>query len=240
VASLPVDMLSLAAQNFYGPKGVAALYVRKGVRIQPQLEGGVQENNRRAGTENVPGIVGMGQAAELAAAEMTERSGKLMQLRDRLLQELPKRLERVYISGHPTERLPGHASFCLEFVEGEGMLLFLEDAGIATASVSACTSKTLRESYVLIAMGYDHALAQGSLILTLGPENTMLEVEHFLDALPPIVERLRRMSPLYARYQKNPAAYEAAKTSAAFCEPDEHDIASSESEVQSSNKGTRP
>ena len=203
VAALGVDSLSLAAQNFHGPKGVAALYVRKGVRLHAQLEGGVQENNRRAGTENVPGIVGMGCAAELAKTELPARAAKI---------------KLVYVTGHPTERLPGLASFCVEFIEGEGMLLSLDDIGVAAASVSACTSKSLKESHVLIAMGYDHALAQGSLILTLGQENTAEDVDYLLDHFPAIVDRLRGMSPLYARYRKDPAGYEASLKSYPFCD----------------------
>jgi cysteine desulfurase len=211
VNELNVDALTLAAPTFSGPKGAGALYVRKGTRIKPLIEGGVQENSRRAGSENTPAIVGMGLAAELAARELPARASKLQKMRDRLLAGLPKLIERVYVTGHPTQRLPNHASFCVEFIEGEGMLLWLDDEGIYAASGSACTSRTLKESYVLISMGLDHALAQGSLMLTLGVENSGADVECFLEKLPPIVEKLRRMSPLYAKYRKDPQGYEASR-----------------------------
>jgi cysteine desulfurase len=219
VDELKADALSLAAQTLSGPKGAAALYVRKGTKIRPLIEGGVQENSRRAGSENVPAIVGMGRAAELALQEMPARAQQLQALRDRLLAELPKRIERVYITGHPGRRLPNHASCCIEFIEGEGMLLWLDDDGIYAASGSACTSRNLKESYVLIAMGLDHALAQGSLMLTLGPENSADDVNCFLEKLPPIVQRLRQMSPLYAKYQKDPAGYSKWGHDAESCSP---------------------
>lgn len=211
VAAMNVDALTLAAPTFYGPKGAAALYVRKGIRLLAQMEGGNQENNRRSGSENVPALVGMGKAAELAVAELEPRRAAMILLRDRLITELPKRIERIYLTGHPVQRLPGQVSFCIEFVEGEGMLLFLDDEGIAVASGSACTSKTLKASHVLLAMGYDHALAQGSLMLTLGNDNTEADVNLLLDKLPAIVQRLRKMSPLYAKYLKDPAGYDASQ-----------------------------
>jgi cysteine desulfurase len=202
-----IDSLTLAAQTFGGPKGAAALFVRKGLRLPSQVEGGNQENGRRAGSENLPAIVGLGRAAELAKVEIASRAVALTTLRDRLIRELPPRVQRSYLTGHPTQRLPGHASFCIEFIEGEAMLLFLDDAGISVASGSACTSKSLKASHVLLAMGMPHSLAQGSLMLTLSPENTDDDVARLLEALPGIVERLRRMSPLYARFQKDPAGY---------------------------------
>jgi cysteine desulfurase len=209
VRALNVDCLTLAAQTFQGPKGAAALFVRKALRLPSQIEGGNQENNRRAGTENLPAIVGMGKAAELARVEMAARNAALAVLRDRLIKELPARVEHVILTGHPESRLPGHASFCIEFVEGEGMLLFLDDAGISVASGSACTSKALKASHVLLAMGLPHSLAQGSLMLTLGPENNDEDVGRLLAVLPGIVERLRAMSPLYAQFKKDPVAYQA-------------------------------
>jgi cysteine desulfurase len=209
VRAMNVDCLTLAAQAFQGPKGAAALFVRKGLRLPSQIEGGNQENNRRAGTENLPAIAGMGKAAELARAEMAARNAALVVMRDRLIKELPARVEHVILTGHPELRLSGHASFCIEFVEGEGMLLFLDDAGISVASGSACTSKALKASHVLLAMGLPHSLAQGSLMLTLGPENTDEDVGRLLAVLPGIVERLRAMSPLYAQFKKDPAAYQA-------------------------------
>jgi cysteine desulfurase len=202
VKALGVDALSLAGDQFYGPKGAAALYVRKGVRILPLIDGGIQEGGRRGGTENVPGIVGLGRAAALARTEMAARTAALVPLRDRLLEELPRRIPHVVVTGSRTDRLPHHASFCVEFVEGEGMLLFLDMKGIAVSSGSACTSKSLKASHVLLAMGYDHAIAQGSLVFSLIEGHGGEDVEAVLEAFPPIVERLRAMSPLYTEYLK--------------------------------------
>jgi cysteine desulfurase len=202
VKELGVDALSLAGNQFYGPKGVGALWVRRGVRIMPFLDGGVQEGGRRAGTENVPAIVGLGKAAELAKANMAARMKQLIPLRDRLLKELPAKIEHVMVTGHPQNRLPGHASFCVEFIEGESMLMFLNIEGIAVSSGSACTSRALKASHVLIAMGISHELAQGSLLCTFGLDNTNEDVDYMLKVLPPIVERLRQMSPLYSKFIK--------------------------------------
>jgi cysteine desulfurase len=202
VKALGVDALSLAGDQFYGPKGSAALYVRKGARILPLIDGGVQEGGRRGGTENVAGIVGLGRAAVLARAEMASRTAALVPLRDRLLDELPRRIGHVIVTGSRTDRLPHHASFCVEFVEGEGMLLFLDMKGIAASSGSACTSKALKVSHVLLAMGLDHATAQGSLIFSLIDGTTGGDIDTLLEAFPPIVERLRAMSPLYTQYLK--------------------------------------
>jgi cysteine desulfurase len=178
------------------------LWVRKGVRIIPFLDGGVQEGGRRAGTENVPAIVGLGTAAEIAKASMGERTTKLAALRDRLLKELPAKIERVIVTGHPRDRLPGHASFCVEFIEGEAMIMLLSSQGVAVTSGSACTSRALKASHVLIAMGLTHAVAQGSLLLSLGIDNGVQDVDYVIEVLPPIVDRLRQMSPLYAKYVK--------------------------------------
>ncbi len=199
---LGVDALSLAGNQFYGPKGSAALWVRKGVRIIPFLDGGVQEGGRRAGTENVPAIVGLGTAAEIAKAKMGERTTRLVALRDRLLKDVPSKIERVLVTGHPRNRLPGHASFCIEFIEGEAMIMLLSSQGVAVTSGSACTSRALKASHVLIAMGLTHAIAQGSLLLSLGIDNSGQDVDYVLEVLPPIVDRLRQMSPLYAKYVK--------------------------------------
>jgi cysteine desulfurase len=203
VKELGVDALSLAGNEFYGPQGSGALWLKKGVRIIPFLDGGVQEGGRRAGTENVPAIAGLGKAAELAKAEMAKRARRLSPPRDKLLAELPRRIEHVIVTGHPTQRLPGHASFCVEFIEGEAMLMLLNSQGIAVSSGSACTSKALKASHVLIAMGLPHEIAQGSLLFSFGLSNTEEDVDYVLETMPPIVERLRQMSPLYAKFLKD-------------------------------------
>jgi cysteine desulfurase len=205
VKELGVDALSLAGNQFYGPKGVGALWLRKGVRIIPFLDGGVQEEGRRAGTENVPAIAGMGKAAEMAKAEMGARAKRFKSLRDRLIAELPKHVEHVRVTGHPTQRLPNNASFCVEFIEGEAMLMLLNSQGIAVSSGSACTSRALKASHVLIAMGIPHEIAQGSLLFSFGLENKEEDVDYVLEAMPSIVERLRQMSPLYAKFMKDKA-----------------------------------
>jgi cysteine desulfurase len=202
VKALGVDALSLAADQFYGPKGAAALYLRKGVRILPLIDGGIQEGGRRGGTENVAGIVGMGRAARLARLEMDARAASARSLRDRLLDELPARVGHVVVTGSRADRLPHHASFCVEFVEGEAMLLSLDMKGVAASSGSACTSKALKASHVLLAMGLDHATAQGSLVFGLIGTTTGQDVDYLLEVFPPIVERLRGMSPLYTQYLK--------------------------------------
>ena len=197
VQELGVDALSLAGNQFYGPKGSAALYVKKGKRILPFVDGGIQESGRRAGTEDVAGIVGLGRAAELAREHMQTRVEKAVPLRDSLLLGLPERVKNVIVTGHPEKRLPFHASFCIEFVEGEAMLLNLDMDGISASSGSACTSRALKASHVLLAMGMDHALAQGSLVFSLLEENTKEDIEYLLDVFPPIIDRLRQMSPIY-------------------------------------------
>jgi len=200
VKALGVDALSLAADQFYGPKGAAALFVRKGVRVLPLIDGGVQEGGRRGGTENVPAIVGMGKAAEIAAAELGQRAEAAKTLRDLLIRELLSRADHVVLTGHPELRLPHHASFCVEFIEGEGMLLHLDLKGVACSSGSACTSKSLKVSHVLLAMGLDHALAQGSLVFSLLETTAREDIDHVLEVFPPIIDKLRRMSPLYTKY----------------------------------------
>jgi cysteine desulfurase len=202
VKELGADALSLAGNQFYGPKGVGALWMRKGVRIMPLLDGGVQEEGRRAGTENVPAIVGLGKAAELAEANMAERIEHLTPLRDRLLLKLPSKIDHVVVTGHPQNRLPGHASFCVEFIEGESMLMLLNSRGVAVSSGSACTSRALKASHVLIAMGISHELAQGSLLFSFGIDNTPQDIDYVLEVLPTVVDRLRQMSPLYAKFMK--------------------------------------
>jgi cysteine desulfurase len=202
VQSLGVDALSLAGDQFYGPKGGAALFVRKGVRILPLIDGGIQEGGRRGGTENVPAVVGLGRAARLAARDMNARRAALVPLRDRLLDELPRRIEHVLVTGSRTDRLPHHASFCVEFVEGEAMLLSLDMQAVAASSGSACTSKALKASHVLLAMGLDHAAAQGSLVFSLLDATTPADLDRLLEVFPPIVDRLRRMSPLWTEHLK--------------------------------------
>ena len=202
VRELELDALSLAGNQFYGPKGVGALWLKRGVRIMPYLDGGVQEAGRRAGTENVPAIVGLGRAAELARAEMDSRMEHLLALRDKLIGGILSGIEHTVLTGHPTQRLPGNASFCIQFIEGEAMLMLLSLQGIAASSGSACTSRALKASHVLTAMGIPPEVAQGSLLFSLGRENTVEDVDYVLEALPPIVDRLRQMSPLYAKFLK--------------------------------------
>jgi cysteine desulfurase len=203
VKDLGVDALSLAGNQFYGPRGSAALWVKKGTRIMPLLDGGVQEFGRRAGTEDVPAIVGMGKAAEIAVREMSDRARKLTPMRDRLISELPPKTGHVIVTGSLEDRLPGHASFCVEFIEGEAMLMLLNASGIAVSSGSSCTSRALKASHVLLAMGYAHEIAQGSILFTLGIGNVPEDIEYVLGEMPPICKKLREMSPLYAKFVKS-------------------------------------
>ena len=197
VAEAQVDALSMSANQFGGPSGIGALYLREGMRILPLLQGGVQEGGRRAGTENITGIVGMGKAAELANAEMQQRVDKVGKLRDRLKDGILKTVGNVFLNGHPTNRLPGNLSLCIEFIEGESVLLFLDMQGIAVSSGSACTSRSLKASHVIMATGVDAALAQGTILFSLGVNNSDADVQYVLEKLPSIVNRLREMSPLY-------------------------------------------
>ncbi|MFQ5646916.1 MAG: cysteine desulfurase family protein [bacterium] len=197
VEELGVDALSFSACQFYGPLGAGGFYLKKGTRCLPLIEGGTQQSGKRAGTENVPGIVGMGKAAELAAGRLDADIKKLTGMQKRLWEELPRRIPDILLTGHPEKRIPGHVSLCVEFIEGEGMLLFLMMEGFSVASGSACTSLALKSSYVLEAMKVPTAIAQGSLVVTLGRGNTMEEIDKFLETLPPIIQRLREMSPLY-------------------------------------------
>ncbi len=200
VSELGVDALSLAADQFYGPKGSGALFIKKGTRILPLIDGGIQEGGRRGGTENVAGIVGMGQAAEIAQQRLSERQARMQPLRDRLIDSLLEKVDHVILTGHRDARLPHHASFCVEFIEGEAMLLNLDMKGIAASSGSACTSRALKASHVLLAMGIDHALAQGSIVFSLIDSTTAEDVDYLLEVFPPIIEKLRRMSPLYTKF----------------------------------------
>jgi cysteine desulfurase len=197
VKDMNIDLLSLAGHKFYGPKGVGALYIRKGVRIDNLIHGGGQERSRRAGTENVAGVVGLGKAIELATTTMDEKNAKLIALRDKLTEGLLK-VPYTRLNGPKGEnRLPGNVNVCFEFIEGESVLLLLDDAGICASSGSACTSGALDPSHVLLAIGLPHEIAHGSLRLSLGETNTEEEVDYVLDVVPGIVKRLRDMSPLW-------------------------------------------
>jgi len=197
VKASKIDLLTLAGHKFHGPKGVGVLYIRRGVRIEEIQHGGGHERNMRAGTENVPGIVGLGKAAELAKNEMQEKIVRISGLRDRIIKEVMEKIPHTKLNGHPTQRMPGNANFSFHFVEGESLLLNLDLKGIAASSGSACTSGSLDPSHVLLAMGMTHEVAHGSLRITLGRGNTAEEVDYFLELLPEIVQRLRDMSPLY-------------------------------------------
>lgn len=194
VNELGVDLLSMSAHQFYGPKGVGALYVREGTRIVPLIYGGIQESGRRAGTENVAGIVGMGKAAELAERGMAHRTAHVTKLRDAIIGGAGK-IPNVYLTGHPAQRLPHHASFVVEFIEGEAMLLMLAMKGVYAASGSACSSKALKSSPVLVSIGVPAGLAQGSIVFTVGKDNSEEDVAYFLEFFPQIIGRLREMSP---------------------------------------------
>jgi cysteine desulfurase len=202
VTELGVDALSLAGNIFYGPKGGGALWLRKGVRALPLMEGGIQEDGRRPGTENVPACIGLGKAAELAQVEMAARSARLTALRDRLIRGTLEKTPHVILTGHLSQRLPFHASFCVRFIEGEAMLMLLDSKGVAVTSGSACTSRALKASHVLLAMGVDHETAQGSLMVTLGVDTSEADVDYFIETLPPVVDRLRQMSPVWSKFLK--------------------------------------
>jgi cysteine desulfurase len=196
-------LLSLAGNTFYGPLGTGALFVRKGIRISPLISGGIQEKGLRAGTHNVAGIVGMGVAAKKAKENLTVRTEHLRNLRDQLIKGVLDQISDSFLTGHSEERLPGHASFYIQFIEGEAMLVHLNSFGIAGTSGSTCSSQALKVSHVLKALRIDPLWAQGSLVFTLGVENTGEDIEFFLSKFPSIVERLRKMSPLVAKYQKS-------------------------------------
>lgn len=202
VQDLSVDLLSMAAHKFYGPKGVGALYVRKGVRVNPLIFGGGQERNRRAGTENVAGIVGLAKALSKANTDLETKMKRITELRDYLIESVLQNFDFVRLNGHRTQRLPGNANFSFEFIEGESLLLNLDLKGIAASSGSACTSGSLEPSHVLLAMGICHEIAHGSLRLTLGQDTTREEIDYVLEVLPEIVTKLRAMSPLYNSERK--------------------------------------
>jgi len=196
VSQLGVDLLSISAHKLYGPKGVGALYIKKGTRVVPFMHGGEQERRRRASTENVPGIVGFGKAAEIAQKEMGEEAQRLVSLRDRLIRGLFERIDRIHLNGHPSQRLPDNINVSIEFVEGESMLLNLDLDGVAASTGSACSSSSLKPSHVLLALGLSQERAHGSLRFSLGRWTTEEEIEYVLKVLPSIVSRLRSMSPL--------------------------------------------
>ena len=191
-----VTLLSMSAHKIYGPKGVGALYIKKGTRILPLQHGGHHESNRRAGTENVPGIVGLGKACELAQKSMEGNERKLVDLRDRLQSQLVERIEDTIVNGHPTDRLPNTLNMCFRYVEGESMIMMLDMKGVAVSSGSACTSGSLDPSHVLLAIGLSHEVAHGSLRFSLGVENTREDMDYVAEVLPEIVQRLRKMSAL--------------------------------------------
>ena len=197
VKEMNIDLLSLSGHKIGAPKGIGALYIRKGVKIKNLIHGGQQEKGKRAGTENVIGIVALGKAIELAVSEMEDTTERLKYLRDKIINGVLKNIEYSRLNGHPEERLPGNVNISFEFIEGESMLLMLDAKGICASSGSACTSGSLDPSHVLLAIGLPHEKAHGSLRISLGYQNTEEEVDKLLEVLPPIVQRLREMSPLY-------------------------------------------
>ena len=202
VEAMNIDMLSASGHKINGPKGIGVMYIRKGVKILSFIHGGAQERKRRAGTHNVPGIVGIGKAAEIAKNTMQERSAKEISLRDHLIERVLNEIPYVRLNGDRTNRLPNNANFCFRFIEGESMLILLDQAGICGSSGSACTSGSLDPSHVLLAIGLPHEIAHGSLRLTLSEKNTMEEIDYTVDELKKIIERLRGMSPLYEDFVK--------------------------------------
>ena len=202
VDELHIDMLSSSGHKLNGPKGIGFLYIRKGVKIRSFVHGGAQERKRRAGTENVPDIVGYGKAAEIAAKTMKERTAKEIELRDHLIDRVLAEVPYTRLNGHRTNRLPNNANFSFQFVEGESLLILLDNNGICASSGSACTSGSLDPSHVLLAIGLPHEIAHGSLRLTLSAETTMEDIDFVVDCIKQIIERLRSMSPLYEDFVK--------------------------------------
>lgn len=203
VKDMNIDLLSASGHKLYGPKGIGILYIRKGTRIQRLMQGGDQERGRRASTHNVPGIVGMGKAVELAGENMDREAERLTILRDRMIHDILSKIKHVRLNGHPVHRLPNNVNVCIEFVEGESLLLNLDMEGIACSTGSACTSSSLEPSHVLLAIGLPHEIAHGSLRFTLGMHTTDEDVDHVLNVLPGIVGKLRAMSPLYDNKANN-------------------------------------
>ena len=199
VNALNVDLLSLSAHKFYGPKGVGALYIRKGTKVPPLIHGGAQERNRRAGTENLPAIVGLGKAIELATADIVANGARLRALRDRLIDTILAEIPEVRLNGHRTKRLPNNANLSFRYVEGEGILLSLDIAGIAASSGSACTSGSLDPSHVLLGIGLTHEIAHGSVRFTLGDGTREEDIDYTIATTKTVIERLRAMSPLFVQ-----------------------------------------
>lgn len=200
VKELNIDLLSLAGHKFYGPKGIGVLYIRRGVKLDTLIIGGGQERSKRAGTENLASIVGIGKAIELAYENLDEKNAKLISLRERLIEKISESIPYTRLNGHRTKRLPGNVNFCFRFIEGESLLLSLDMVGIAGSSGSACTSGSLDPSHVLLAIGLPHEIAHGSLRLSLGSFNTEEEIDYVVENLIQIVDRLRKMSPLYDKF----------------------------------------
>ena len=191
-----IDLLSISSNDMYGPKGVGALYIEKGTKVQPIIQGGGQERGLRSGTENIPGIVGMGKAAEIAKREMKAEGKRLTRLRDKLIKDVLDKIDYSFLNGHPTERLPSNANLRFSYIEGESLILGLDMHGVQVSSGSACTSKTLEPSHVLLAIGLAHEEAHGSLVFTMGKQNSEEDVDYVLEVLPDVVKRLRALSPL--------------------------------------------
>ncbi|MCZ2808674.1 MAG: cysteine desulfurase NifS [Candidatus Bathyarchaeota archaeon] len=191
-----IDLLSISSNDMYGPKGVGALYIKKGTKVQPIIQGGGQERGLRSGTENIPGIVGMGKAAEIAKREMEAEGKRLTRLRDKLITGVLDKIDYSFLNGHPTERLPSNANLRFSYIEGESLILGLDMHGVQVSSGSACTSKTLEPSHVLLAIGLAHEEAHGSLVFTMGKQNSEEDVDYVLEVLPDVVKRLRALSPL--------------------------------------------
>lgn len=203
VEKMHIDLLSMSGHKLGASKGIGAIYIRKGTAVTPLIYGGAQEKKQRAGTENIPGIVGLGLAAELAVKEMSETTEKLTRMRDKLIHGILEQIPHSRLNGHPTERLPGNCNISFQYIEGESLLLLLDALGIAASSGSACTSGSLDPSHVLMAIGLPHEVAHGSLRLTMDRENTEAEIDYILEKLPAIVQRLRDMSPVYPGKAEN-------------------------------------